>query len=299
VFAAESWDRFLTSVRSVHLDVELAVSPRDHAIGGVCHAATWHEFRWKTPPNLRVRQVNLLPSFGFSDQALQHGDLTEEFLARLGGAAQQQRTRRRIGDDPCLRADLRALTDAQMSSHCSLAADLNEILQYCGTGDPNLCDDDAATSQTDIVSDLNQIIEPRAGTDDGVMRGSSVDGGIGANLHIVSDDDAAELRDTQKSRFGGGEAEAFLANPSAWVDVNACTQQGVAQAGMGADPAIGTNCYTAANRYERTDATARADLSTSFDDDVGTDFGRCIDARGVSDNGREVNAWTRRWHGME
>ncbi len=33
---------------------------------------------------------------------------------------------------------------------------------------------------------------------------------------------------------GGGEAKPFLSNPGAWIDVNSCSQKGVAVAHMGA-----------------------------------------------------------------
>ena len=52
-----------------------------------------------------------------------------------------------------------------MPRHGSLAADLNEVLEDSGAGDAHLGDNDAAAAQPHVVSDLDQVIEARAGAD--------------------------------------------------------------------------------------------------------------------------------------
>src|SRR5690348_12409616 len=103
-----------------------------------------------------------------------------------------------------------ALANAQMACHCRLAADLDKILEDCRAGDADLRHDDAAASELNVVADLNQVIDARSGSDDGVAGRSAVDRGVGANLYIVLHDHTAKLRDTQEARLGCGKAEALL-----------------------------------------------------------------------------------------
>ena len=98
-------------------------------------------------------------SFGFLDHTFERGYLPKELGSRLRRAAEQHRPGRRIANDPRLCANLRALSDPQVSRHCGLAPDLNEILKDRGARDPNLGNNDAAASQADIMSDLDEIIE--------------------------------------------------------------------------------------------------------------------------------------------
>lgn len=111
-------------------------------------------------------------SFGRPDHAPQQRHLAKEFLARLRRAAQQHRPRGHIRNDARLGADLRALADMQVARHRRLATDLDEILQHRRAGDADLRNDDTATSQPYIMSNLHEVIEPRSRTDDGVARRS-------------------------------------------------------------------------------------------------------------------------------
>lgn len=128
------------------------------------------------------------------------------------------------------------------------------------------------------MADLHQVIDARASADDGVASRSPVDRGAGANLHVVFDDDTTKLRDTEKTRLGGGEAEARLTNPGTRIDVDPRAKQGMTEAGMGADAAVPTYGDTGVDRDERPDTATGTDLSWSFDDCLRTDLGGCIHA---------------------
>ena len=56
-------------------------------------------------------------------------------------------------------------------------------------------DDDAMAADLDIVSDLHQVVDLGALADHGVAIGAAVDGGVGPDLDIVLNDDAADLQD--------------------------------------------------------------------------------------------------------
>ena len=112
--------------------------------------------RYGTATSLhKRRRQSVDTSFGFLDHTFQRSYLPEEFGSRLSRAAEQHRPGRRIANDSRLCANLRALSDTQVSGHGGLTAYLNEILQDRGARDPNLGNNDAAASQADIMADLD------------------------------------------------------------------------------------------------------------------------------------------------
>ena len=62
----------------------------------------------------------------------------------------------------------------------------------------------------DIVADLDEIVDLGALADHGVADGAAVDGGAGADLHVVLDDDPADLRHLAVAPGPHHEAEAVL-----------------------------------------------------------------------------------------
>ncbi len=71
-----------------------------------------------------------------------------------------------------------------MAGRCCLSPDLDEVLEHGRACDAYLRHDHAASAEPYIVSNLDQIIDPRAGTDHRVARRTSVYRGIGADFHI-------------------------------------------------------------------------------------------------------------------
>ena len=63
-----------------------------------------------------------------------------------------------------------------------------------------------------IVADLHQIVDLGALADHGVADRAAVDGGAGADLHVVLDDDPADLRDLAMAVGAHHVAEAVLAD---------------------------------------------------------------------------------------
>ena len=204
--------------------------------------AAWHVL----PPMTNKHQLLLRPSC----HSLQRGDLSKELCPRLCRASKQDRTRGYIRDHACLRADLAASADTQMSRHRSLAADLNEILEDRRSRYSNLRHNHTAASELNIVADLYKIIDACSGTDGRITCRSSVDRGIRTDFHIVLNDDPPKLRDAQEAGLCGGKAEAFLTDPCARIDVDARPQQSVTDAGVRADPTVAADRHAFANRHK-------------------------------------------------
>ena len=73
-------------------------------------------------------------------------------------------------------------------------AQYDEIAELAAAGDADLRHDDAMATRSVVVPNLDQIINLRTFADHGVADRAAVDGGAGADLYIVLDNDAAELR---------------------------------------------------------------------------------------------------------
>ena len=87
------------------------------------------------------------------------------------------------------------------------------------------------------MTDLHEVIQARPGADHGVP----VDPRSIVVLAPTSTSSPTTTRPscgTEESR-GGGEAESFLADPGARIDVHPGTDDRMAETGMGANPAVG------------------------------------------------------------
>jgi len=94
------------------------------------------------------------------NHAFESSHLPEELMPGLGGASKQNGPCRCIRNDASLRANLCTVPDVKMASHCCLAADLDEVSQYRRSRDADLGDNHATAAQSNIMTNLNEVIEP-------------------------------------------------------------------------------------------------------------------------------------------
>ena len=87
---------------------------------------------------------------------------------------------------------------------------------------------------THIMGDLHEIIDFRAFTDSRVARGTAIDRRIGADLDIVLNNDAAELRHLGRARLARHVPKAILANSYTRMQQDAITQKCVLIEQLGA-----------------------------------------------------------------
>src|SRR5262249_7856915 len=93
-----------------------------------------------------------------------------------------------------------------------------------------------------------------------VAVGTAVDRGIGANLDIVLDDHAADLRHLYVSGLARQIAEAVLTDARARVNDDAVTDERMLDRRSGANRAIAPNTNVRADHGIRADKGAAADL---------------------------------------
>ena len=176
-----------------------------------------------------------------------------------------------------------------MSADACLTTDLNEIFKDGRSRNADLGDDDATSAKDDVVPDLHQIIETRTGTDHRVSPRSSINGRIGADFDIVLENRAPELRHRQKSSFDEGESKSFLSDPRAGIDVDARSQQRMAQTDMCANPAIPADNHAASDNRTGSEPAAWTDRCAGFDNAQRSDFRGRIDERVLRDHCRGMD----------
>lgn len=146
------------------------------------------------------------------------------------------------------------------------------------TGDADTAGQRAMRSDMDVVADLDLIVELDAVCYHGVVEGAAIYGGIGTDLDVVADDDAADLRDLEPGTVAlSCEAEAVCPYHCTRVHNRTAAYYAV---GIYAD--IGIKLRISADDRTLADDTARTDLYAFADDTSFTDksAGRDTDAGG-------------------
>ena len=155
--------------------------------------------------------------------------------------------RRNIAVDAAGGRDLSAHADPDMALHGHLAADGHVILDRRRAGDADLGHDHAMAADHDVMGDLHEVIDLGALADHRIAAGAPVDRGVRADLHIVLDDDAPDLRHLEVALRPHGEAEPVLADPDARMKDDPVAEIGVGDGHIGgdgavpADPDVGTD----------------------------------------------------------
>ena len=121
-----------------------------------------------------------------------------------------------------------------MALHGDLAADGDEILDGGGACDADLGHDHAMAADHHVVGDLDQVVDLGALADHRVAARAPVHGGVGADLHVVLDDHAPDLRHLQMALRTHGEAEPVLPDAHARMEDDPVADEGVGHGHVGA-----------------------------------------------------------------
>ncbi len=130
-----------------------------------------------------------------------------------GGRSEQNGARSEtfVGDrfttkDSGLTAQNYAGTYMHMLADADLAGDDRAIADGTGAGDAGEGDENDVFSDVAVVADMNEVVDFCAAADACFGEGSTVNGGIGANLNVVFNDKGSLLREL-RVRAGGGIAD--------------------------------------------------------------------------------------------
>src|SRR5215471_4830505 len=229
-----------------------------------------------------------LPGRVLALEAFKQHDLAQPLFDRLCGKAAVARSRRYVAVNDACSGDLGALTDRDMVVDADTGAKDHEILDCHTARNSGLRHQHAMTSNGNIVADLHQVVDLGALPYDGVAIGPSVDGAASADLDVVLNDDAPNLRHLHVAGGRHHISEPVLANVGAGVNDHAVTQQGMNDGTAGADRAI------AADADGRSDDGVSGDQCAGADLGVGPYHGAGIGGEAVFDPGCGMDRGARR-----
>src|SRR5215203_6634367 len=173
---------------------------------------------------------------------------------------------RNISHDARLGRDLNPLPEPQMPRDRGLAADRDEILERRRAGDADLRHDHAMLADGDVMGDLDEVIDLRPRPDQRVAAAAAVDRRVRADLDIVADDHAPELRHLEVALRPHHVAEAILADAHAGVEDDAVAEHRVADGDLRGDGAVAADADTRPDDAVGADARPRPDLGPGPDD---------------------------------
>ena len=174
---------------------------------------------------------------------------------------------------------LRAFADRHVIAYPDAAAQRHEISKRRTSGDSGLRHNDAMPANADIVADLDQIVDLGALADHGIADGATVDRGAGADLDVVLDDDAPELRHLEVAAQTQHEAEAVLTDLAARMNDDPVADQGVCDNGSRPDRTIATDAHFGADDRRCPDNGAGADFDPRPDHRAGFDRDAAFEPR--------------------
>src|SRR3954454_4815393 len=201
----------------------------------------------------------------------QRGHFPEPVPDRLCRRAAPSGSRRHVAVDVARACDLRALADPQVPDDADLAAEHDEILERGRARDADLRHDHAMAPDDDVMTDLDEVIDLRPLPDHGVAARAAVDRRIGADLDVVLDDDAPDLRHLAVTAPAHGEAETVLPGLHPGVQDDAIADKGVEQGHVRPDRATPADPHLRPDHGLRADHRAGANLGVRADDHAGID----------------------------
>jgi hypothetical protein len=165
-----------------------------------------------------------------------------------------------------------SIADVQMAGKPSLASDHNEIIKPRASRDADLPGKNAAATEDDVVPDLNQVINHRAGPDNRIVPRSPVDRSISADVNIVADQNAPELWDFDRCFRVGSEPEPLLTDTHPCVQHNPRADQTMGEGYISSDPAILADLDPGGDDRIGSDLASPPKPRPAPDDDIGADF---------------------------
>src|SRR6478672_14845 len=166
--------------------------------------------------------------------------------------------------------------DADRSANAAIPSDLNAARNTGTRGNRRVRTDAHVVCDLDLVVELDAILDHR------VFERAAIDRGVRADLDIVADAHAADLRDLDPAFAVERETEAVGADHGAGMhDHSVADEAAVVHADAGMEARIGPYGSIASNRNARPDQRARPDA------------GACADARTRPDLSGRVYARTR------
>ncbi len=197
-------------------------------------------------------------------------------------------TRTQIARNPRFRGHPDPRGNVDMSGKAHLSAHLAPSTNGCRTGDANLTGHDAPGSNTDIMTNLDLIIQLHASLDNRIPQRAAIDAGVGSNLNIILQHHTTGLRNLQMLTTCPCITEAIRADDGPSLQDHAVSQlRAILNDDIGVNDAIPSDTNPMTNDHARTNDRMIADLNLrpnhdmSADIDMRAQFGRLMENCGI------------------
>src|SRR5205807_297556 len=168
-----------------------------------------------------------------------------------------------------------AFANRHIVRESNLSGKNHVVLDHHAAGDTALRDNDAVTTDRNIVSDLHEVVDFGAFADDGIADRAAVNGGAGPDLHVVLDDDATDLHDLAVRALRPDVTETVLPDRAARMDDHAIAHEAMGDRTVGADhasaadPYLGSDCRAGIDQRARANFGLRPDHRPRINRDAG------------------------------
>jgi UDP-N-acetylglucosamine acyltransferase len=200
-------------------------------------------------------------------------------------------------EDAATGTEDRARFNARLVANSHLAADHCVVFHDHAAGQPGLGGDDDVTANAAVVPYVDQVVELHAVANLSDAEGRPVDAGVGADLDVVADFHAPDLRELFVAIAVADKAEAVGAQDAARVQYGAIADgNAVVDGDARMQHTVRAEADARADRAARADTAAFADPRSGSDTRVGPDGHRFRNLDIGGDHGAGMNAGCRR-HG--
>ena len=163
-----------------------------------------------------------------------------------------------------------AVADLDVIDHADLPGQSDVFAEPSAAGDSRLGCDHGMLTDDHIVGDLYQVVDLGSSLNDGFAQRRSIDRGIGADLHVIFDDDDADLRDLDPPGTGAGITETVAADDYTGVqDDSIADSAALPNDDVGVEQAVGADLRIRADKDAGKEHRSTADFSPGADKYVG------------------------------
>ena len=150
---------------------------------------------------------------------------------------------------PRLGSNLASIGNFQVPSNAHLATNHASGSDFGGSSNTSLCCNDSGFPNDHVVGDLDQIVQFAALLDQGAPKGCPVNGGVGADVAEVFNDDVASLRDFGvRAILNRSEAKTVASNHRAALqDTLVANHTTVKHTGVAVQDSVRANAHPPAN----------------------------------------------------
>src|SRR5579884_526341 len=206
------------------------------------------------------RSFLALPHAAAARETAQQGHPFHELAHRLCGGSNPVRARGHIRHVAALRTEHGAGADSHVVGKAHLPAHHDKISNLAAAGDAGLAGYQTMPPDANVVGNLDEIVDLGAFSDHGVTSRTAVDRAVGADFHVILNDDSATLGYFLMTLPPRQIAEAVLSDPGAWMNDHAVAEQRVQDAGARANRAITPNANAGADHSAGSNDRARSDF---------------------------------------